>query len=115
MGKIEKKCKEKKVLDVNSNLKFMKTLWNLGTVLEFITIPLYFAAMKNRAITYEWFVKLREFEYIEVVYCSFAAATMFVFSILVMMNRKRERGQDMFIALMCFIAQVIMLAWFITA
>ena len=114
MNKIEKKGRKNERIDVNSKLKLLKFLWNLGTVLEFITIPLYFAAMKNRAIAYEWFVKLREFEYIEVLYCTVAALTMLVFSILVIMSRNRERWQEMWTGLCCFTAQVIMLAWFIT-
>lgn len=104
----------KKVVDINSNIKLMSFLWNLGSIFQFITIPLHLAAMKNRAITYEWFVKLREFEYIEVVYCAFAAITMFVFSILVVMNRNRGRWKDMWIGLLCFATQIGMLIWFIT-
>ncbi len=111
MNKVIKKSKAKKKIDVNANLKFMTFLWRLGSILEFITLPLYLAAMQNRTITYGWFIKLRDFKYIDATYYTFAAITLFVFSILVIMNRNRERWTEMLLALLCFVVQIGMLIW----
>lgn len=111
MNKVKKKEKVRKKIDVNANLKFMTFLWKIGSLLEFITIPLYFAAIQNRTITYNWFLKLREFKYIDATYYTFSGITILIFSILVVMNRNRERWTDMLLALLCFMVQICMLAW----
>lgn len=111
MNKVIKEGSANKKIDINANLKFMTFLWKIGSFLEFITLPLYLAAMQNRTITYEWFIKLREFKYIDATYYTFAGITAFIFSILVVMNRNRERWTDMLLALLCFVVQMGMLIW----
>ena len=84
---------------------FTSFLWYLGGILEFICIPLYAAALKNIAVTYEWFKMLRSYEHIKIVYGIVAVITMAVFSLLVLIMRKQKRVSEMIIALICFLVQ----------
>lgn len=86
---------------------FVSFLWYLGGIMEFISIPLYAAALRNIAITYKWFEILRGYEHIKIVYGIVALVTMAIFSILVMIMRKEKRASEMVIALICFMVQAI--------
>ncbi len=82
-------------------------LWYLGAFLEFVSIPLNLAALKDISITYEWFLKIRNYEYVEIVYYIVAAITMLVFSMLVLISRKNKKVSEMMLALLCFMIQVV--------
>ena len=80
-------------------------LWYLGAILEFVSIPMYAAALKNVAITYSWFEMLRNYEHIKILYGIVALVTMAVFAILVLIMKKQKRVSEMVIALICFLVQ----------
>ena len=86
---------------------FTSFLWYLGALLEFVSIPLNLAALKDISITYEWFTALRNYEFIEIVYYIVAFVTMLVFSMLVLVSRKNKRISEMMLALLCFFIQVV--------
>ena len=91
-------------------MKCISFLWYLGTVLELVTIPLCLGALKDVTITYDWYKTLSQYENIEMVYYIVAAITMGVFSLLVIINKKRKKVEEMFAALLCFSIQVVALA-----
>ncbi len=82
-------------------------LWYLGAFLEFVSIPLNLAALKDISITYEWFLQLRNYEYIEIAYYIVASVTMLVFAALVLISRKNKKVSEMMLALLCFFIQVV--------
>ncbi len=89
---------------------FMSLLWYTGALLEVATIPLSLAVLHEISITYEWFIALKKYQYVDGLYYITAALTMFIFSILVMINRHRKNLNEMLLALICFIGQVVALS-----
>ncbi len=94
-----------------NKIKLMTYMWNIGAILEFVGIPLHLASMYNISITYDWFIKLREFEYIEITYYIVASITALIFAALVNMNGKMKRWKDMGLAFFCFSVQIGMMIW----
>ena len=106
------KNKKKKVKNtVVKKNKLITFIWIIATILEWVNIVLFMAALGRDTFQFSWYNAILTWPYRAETFYICGAIDLLLFSILVMYYHKRERYNEMLLGLFCFTAQIFLLAW----
>lgn len=91
--------------------KIINFIWILAALLEWGSVVLYFAAMGDPRIPFDWYQAILRYPYRVNVFYLVSGVALILFAILVKFNQKKQNLKEMLIALMCFTALILMLIW----
>lgn len=91
--------------------KLINFIWIIAAILQWTNIILYFAAMGDPRIPFDWYQSLLMYPYTVEVFYLTSGIALILCAILVKFHQKKQNLKEMLIALVCFIAQILMLIW----
>lgn len=83
-------------------------LWYLATILEWVIVPIYLAAM-GYEFNIPIYEKLRDWQYITSLYYLLASIDIILFGYFVIIYRKREDLKSMGVSVFCCLTQIMLL------
>jgi len=90
---------------------FLLILWVVAIVLGLVNVALYNGTMGNVDIEFDWYRSLLQMNNRAQRYYICAGIDLFLFCILVLIYRKKEKICPMLVALAGFTIEIILLMW----
>lgn len=89
-------------------IKLNKKIWNLATVLEWLIVPIYIAAM-GYEINIPVYISLKKWQYVSYLYYIISVVDIALFGYFVIVYKKNKQLRLMGIAVFCCLTQIILL------
>lgn len=86
-------------------------LWAVAIIFEWINVALFILAMGYEVFDYEWYNKLKSWEYIAPLYYTCGAIDVILFAWLANIYRKTENLREIVLSVFCCLVQIGLLIW----
>ncbi len=94
----------------NNNDGFVKVLWKIAIIFEWINVVLFMAAM-GYEFNIPIYREIESFSHIAIVYYFTATIDIVIFWILSLISRNQKRDKDMWLAIYCGLVQIALLIY----